>query len=144
MLLQKGYLVLLSLVHVLQDADAHPPAPEGGGIGGAIGGILYLAFLVAFVAGMWKTFAKAGRPGWAAIVPIYNVITLLGIANKPFWWFLLLGIPVVNIIIMYLVTQEIAKGFGKSAGFGFGLLFLPFVFYPMLGFSDATFQGKPA
>ena len=76
-------------------------------------------------------------------MPIYNVITLLDIAGKPVWWFILLGVPVVNFIILFLVTGAIAKQFGKSAGFGIGLLLLPFVFYPMLAFGDAKYEGAP-
>lgn len=134
--------MLLSLVHLVRDPETMPDAGGGGGgVGGAIFGILYLAVIVMLVASMWKMFVKAGRPGWAAIVPIYNLIVLLDIAGKPMWWFLLMGIPVVNLIILFLVTGEIAKAFGKSAGFGIGLLFLPFIFYPMLGFGEATYQG---
>lgn len=138
-------MLLSSLVRLL-DPEEVPHVPVdgggGGGIGGAIG-ILYLAIMVAFVVSLFKVFAKAGKPGWAAFVPIYNVITLLDIAGKPVWWFILLGVPVVNFIILFLVTGAIAKQFGKSAGFGIGLLLLPFVFYPMLAFGDAKYEGAP-
>lgn len=138
-------MLLSSLVRLL-DPEEVPQVPVeggGGGVGGAIGGILYLVILGVFVVSLFKVFAKAGKPGWAAFVPIYNVITLLDIAGKPVWWFILLGVPVVNFIILFLVTGAIAKQFGKSAGFGIGLLLLPFVFYPMLGFGDAKYEGAP-
>ena len=138
-------MLLSSLVRLL-DPEEVPQVPVeggGGGIGGAIGGILYLVILGVFVVSLFKVFAKAGKPGWAAFVPIYNVITLLDIAGKPVWWFILLGVPVVNFIILFLVTGAIAKQFGKSAGFGIGLLLLPFVFYPMLAFGDAKYEGAP-
>ncbi len=112
---------------------------NGGGIGAAIGGLLYLVFVIAFVAGMWKTFAKAGKPGWAAIVPIYNYIVLLEIVEKPIWWiaiFLFL-FPVAWIVVMW----NLAMKFGKGGGFGIGLICLPFIFIPMLGFSDARYQA---
>lgn len=139
--------MLASLLHFIDPDDiahATPPDGGGGGVGGAIGGILYLAIVGLVIASFWKVFVKAGKPGWAALVPIYNIITLLDIAGKPMWWFLLLGIPVVNFIIMFLVTASLAKQFGKSGGFGIGLLLLPFVFYPMLAFTDAKYEGKPA
>jgi hypothetical protein len=138
-------MLLSSLVRLL-DPEEVPQVPVeggGGGVGGAIGGILYLVILGVFVVSLFKVFAKAGKPGWAAFVPIYNVITLLDIAGKPVWWFILLGVPVVNFIILFLVTGAIAKQFGKSAGFGIGLLILPFVFYPMLAFGDAKYEGAP-
>ena len=113
---------------------------EGGG-GGIVVLIIQLAFMVAIIAGIWKVFTKAGKPGWAAIVPIYNAIVLLDIAGKPVWWIILFLIPMVNIIIGILVGIAIAEKFGKGAGFGVGLGLLGFIFYPILGFSDAQYQG---
>jgi hypothetical protein len=114
---------------------------SGGGAGGLIVMIIELAIAVLAIAGMWKTFAKAGEPGWAAIIPIYNIFVLLKIAGKPAWWIILFLIPVVSFIIFILVGIEVAKKFGKGAGFGVGLALLGFIFFPMLGFGDATFQG---
>ncbi len=103
--------------------------------------ILYIAIVVLVIAGFWKTFEKAGQPGWAAIVPIYNVIILLKIVGKPLWWIILFLIPFVSIVMAIIVAMEVAKSFGKSAGFGVGLAFLPFIFYPILGFGDAQYRG---
>ena len=103
-----------------------------------------LAIVVLIIAGFWKVFTKAGQPGWAAIVPIYNLYILLKIAGKPGWWILLFFIPLVNLIIAILVAIEVAKAFGKGTGFGLGLAFLGFIFYPILGFGDATYRGAPA
>jgi hypothetical protein len=100
-----------------------------------------LAIFILIIAGMWKVFVKAGQPGWAAIVPIYNIIVLLQISGKPVWWILLFLIPVVNLVIAILVGIAIAKNFGKSDAFGVGLGLLGFVFYPILGFGDAQYQG---
>ncbi len=105
--------------------------------------ILYLAVIVLMVAGMWKTFQKAGEPGWAAIVPIYNVYVMCKIAGKPGIWVLLFLIPIVNIVIAIIVYIAIAERFGKSAGFGIGLLLLGFIFWPMLGFGDDTYTPPP-
>jgi hypothetical protein len=108
---------------------------------GIVGGLIYLAIFIVLIAGYWKVFEKAGEPGWAAIVPIYNLYVMLKIAGKPAWWLLLMLIPFVNLVIAIMVNLEIAKRFGKSDGFGIGLTFLSFVFYPMLGFGDAVYQG---
>jgi len=103
--------------------------------------IIYLAILVIVIAGIWKAFEKAGQPGWAAIVPFYNLYIILKIANKPGWWILLFLIPLVGIIIAIIVMIEFAKAFGKDTGFGVGLALLGFVFFPILGFGDAQYQG---
>lgn len=92
---------------------------------------------------MWKAFEKAGKPGWGAIIPIYNLILMLEIAGKPLWWIILYLIPIVNIVIGILVSIEIAQKFGKDSGFGIGLALLGFIFWPILGFGDATYQGTP-
>ena len=86
-------------------------------------------------------FEKAGQPGWASIVPIYNLVVLLQIVNKPIWWIVLLLIPLINIVILIMVSIALAEKFGKGGGFAVGMVFLPFVFYPMLGFGDERFQG---
>ena len=85
-------------------------------------------------------FAKAGQPGWAAIIPIFNWIVWCKVAGRPLWWIVLLLIcfPVVYIILCI----DTAKVFGKGAGFGIGLIFLPFIFFPILGFGSAQYQGS--
>jgi uncharacterized membrane protein YoaK (UPF0700 family) len=109
-----------------------------------MGFIIYLAILVAIIAGFWKVFEKAGQPGWAAIVPIYNVIVMLQIAGKPIWWIVLFFIPLVNLVIAFIVNIEIAKRFGKDALFGVLLTLFGFIFYPILGFGDASYLGEMA
>ena len=101
-----------------------------------------LAIVFFIIAAIWRVFAKAGQPGWAAIIPIYNAYILLKIAGKPGWWLLLFFIPLVNIIFAVIVAIEVAKAFGKGTGFGLGLAFLGFIFYPILGFGDAAYQGS--
>lgn len=103
--------------------------------------IVWLGLMLVVFAGIWKTFEKAGKPGWAAIVPIYNVWVMLQIAGKPGWWLLLMFIPLVNLVIAIMVSIAIAERFGKGTGFGLGLAFLGFIFYPILGFGDATYSG---
>src|SRR5438270_13243347 len=106
--------------------------------------LIGLAIAVIMVASMWKIFTKAGKPGWAAIIPIYNLIVLLEIAGKPLWWFILMLIPFVNIVVFIMVLLSIARNFGKGVGFAIGMLLLPFIFYPMLGFGDARYAPVPA
>jgi uncharacterized membrane protein YhaH (DUF805 family) len=110
------------------------------GIGSIIGLIIYLAILVVIIAGVWKTFEKAGKPGWALFIPIYNIYVMLKIAGRPGWWLILFIIPLVNFIIAIVVSVDIAKNFGKGTGFGIGLAFLGFIFYPILGFGDAQYR----
>lgn len=108
-------------------------------------GLLVLAFVIAAIAGVWKVFEKAGKPGWAAIIPIYNIIVLLEIAGKPLWWIILYFIPLANLVAAILVGLAIARNFGKSDGFGIGLALLWFIFFPILGFGQAQYQGvRPA
>ena len=111
---------------------------------GIVGSVVWLVVTVAMIVAIWKLFTKAGQPGWASLIPIYNTIVLLQIAGKPVWWFLLLFIPVVNIVIAVLVMIGVAKAFGKGTGFALGLLFLSPIFVPILGFSDAKYIGSPA
>ena len=127
---------LLSLL-AFQNYGYGETAAEGPGI---VFWICYAAVIILWIAGLWKVFEKAGEPGWAAIIPIYNLVVLLKIAGKPVWWIILFLIPVVNFIIAILVAIEIAKRFGKGAGFGIGLALLPFIFYPVLGFGDARYN----
>ena len=116
---------------------------EGTGMGlGIVGMVVYLAFIVFLVVSIWKVFAKAGEPGWAVLIPIYNAYVYLKIAGKPWWWLLLFLIPLVNLIIMIIATLAFAKAFGKGVGFAIGMIFLGFIFYPILAFGDATYT-KP-
>jgi len=82
-------------------------------------------------------FEKAGEPGWAAIVPLYNAYVMFKIAWGNGWKFLLLLIPIANIVFAIMLPFKLAKAFGKSSGFGAGLLFLSVVFYPILAFDNS-------
>ena len=102
---------------------------------------LYLAFIVFLVVSLWKINTKAGKPGWAIFIPIYSTIVTLEIIGKPIWWLFLFLIPIVNIVFLIWMTNLLSKSFGKSEGFTIGLLFLPFIFYPILGLGSATYTG---
>lgn len=92
----------------------------------------------------WIIFQKAGRHGWAAIVPFYNIYTLCKVAGKPGWWWVLYIIPIVNIVIAIIVAVNVSRKFGYGAVFGFFLLFWPFPFigYPILAFGSAQYLGE--
>lgn len=111
----------------------------------ASGFVLFIYFLlmVVLVVSMWKIFEKAGKPGWAAIVPIYNLVVMLQITNIPVWVIVLLIIPVVNIfagiIIGIMVALKLATAFGKDVTFGVLAIFFPYIMYPILAFGDATY-----
>ena len=122
--------------------------------------VIYMLFVVAVyvitVIGLWKMYVKAGRPGWAAIIPVYNWWVWVEIIERPRWWFwvlvgsvLLSWVPIVGIVLsiaMFVLYQlgclDMAKRFGQGTGYGIGLWLLPFVFAPILGFGSARFQGS--
>ena len=109
-------------------------------MGVAIVGIVYLAIIVFLIASVWKVFTKGGQPGWAALIPIYNMYVLLKVAGKPGWWLILFFIPIVSIVFGILALAGLAANFGKGVGFVIGLIFLPFIFFPILGFGAAKYS----
>ena len=113
-------------------------AAAGAGVGVGVV-LLYLAIALVVIIGVWKVFTKAGKPGWAILIPIYNTIVMIEIAKRPIWWIILLFIPFVGAVVGIIIVLDIAKAFGKGVGFGLGLIFLPFIFYPILGFGDSKY-----
>ncbi|NLL76891.1 MAG: hypothetical protein GX235_06555 [Clostridiales bacterium] len=107
----------------------------------AVYGVILLVVAIITLAGMWKTFEKAGKPGWAAIVPFYNLYCLCDIALGNGWLFLLTFIPCVQVVFFIIVYFKLAKAFGKDIAFGFGLLFLCPIFLCILGFGKAEYIG---
>jgi len=106
--------------------------------------LFWAAVSILAIIGLWKTFSKAGRPGWAAIIPFYNLYVLDEIAGRPAWWLVLWLIPIVNIVPVFVVQLDVARRFGKGPGFGFGLIFLSPIFYMILGFGNAQYQPDAA
>ena len=103
---------------------------------------LTLIVLAICLAGWWKLFVKAGHPGWACLIPFYNIYILLKIAGRPGWWLILFIIPLVNIVINLVVAIDIAKAFGQSGVFGFFLNFLlGGIGYLILGFGNYRYLG---
>lgn len=97
--------------------------------------------MVFAIAGLWRTFEKAGESGIACIIPIYNMIVLIRIAGRPEWWLVLIFVPVVSIVVPLILSFDVAQRFGKGPVFGIGLAFFGFIFYPILGFGTARYQG---
>ena len=111
------------------------------GIGALIACIaLFLGILT--LAAMWQTYKKAGKPGWSALVPIYNLYTFVKMAGRPGWVLLLYFIPLVNVMTAIVIHIDVAHAFKKSTAFGVMSFFLPFVGYWILGYGDAKYK-KP-
>lgn len=102
---------------------------------------VYLVLVLIMIAGMWAAYAKAGQPGWAVLIPIYNLVVMLEIAEKPIWWIILLLIPFVNLIVGIMLYAAFAEKYGCGGGMVVGLIFLPFVFWPVLGFGSAEYHA---
>ncbi|HXC16842.1 MAG TPA: DUF5684 domain-containing protein [Holophagaceae bacterium] len=103
-------------------------------------GVVMWSLAIAMYAGMWRVFSKAGRPGWAAIIPYYQFYVLIEIEEEPGWWMLWLFVPLVNFFVFWRVFDGLAQRFGKGQGFAAGLFFLPFIFFPILGFGSAQYR----
>ena len=103
--------------------------------------ILYLAITVLMIVALWKIYTKAGKPGWASIIPIYNLIVLLEIDGLEWWYILLLLVPFANIYAVFKIYIELAHKFGKSTGFGVLMVFFSLICLPILAFGDAKYQG---
>ena len=107
--------------------------------------VIGLIIAVIAIIALWRVFSKAGRPGWAAIIPIYNIYTLVKVSGNSGWFTLLYFIPIVNIIISVIVALGVAKNFGKSAAFGIvGLWLFSLIGYLIIGFGSAKYQGENA
>lgn len=112
------------------------------------GGFLVILVWIAMILGIyafmfWRVFQKAGQPGWASIVPIYNFVVLFQISGKPGWWVALSFVPFGGLILLVLsliANIELAKKFDRSSGFAVGMWLLPIVFFPILGFGSAVYQ----
>lgn len=116
----------------------------GGALLASFGTMMLISSAVGLVMliSMWKVFKKAGKPGWASIIPIYNIYTMIQIAKLPTYYLLLFIIPIANIYAMFKIYIELAHKFNKSTGFGVGLIFLSVIFFPMLAFGDATYEDS--
>lgn len=113
----------------------------------AAGGALTVVYIISLIIGiiaivaMWKLFSKAGRPGWAAIVPIYNAYVLFDIVYGKGIKFLLCLVPLLNIAVSIGLYVRLAQVYGKGAGFGIAMLLFPYICLPILAFGNSEYQG---
>jgi hypothetical protein len=133
-LLQFAHNIFIAQVDYSSTTQGKPPGP--------VFWICYTVYTILIIAAWWKIFSKAGQPGWAAIIPIYNLYIWCKIVGRPAWWILLLLIcfPIFFIIL----SIDLAKSFGKGVGFAIGLILVSIIFFPILGFGSATYQGPSA
>src|SRR5205809_2987089 len=124
------------LAQVEYSTEGKPPSP----LSMIVGLLIALLLIVA----MWKVFTKAGQPGWASIIPIYNLYVWCKIVGRPGWWIILMLIPLVNIIISIILLIDLAKSFGKGVGFGIGLIILAVIFFLIFGFCSGQYKGQSA
>ena len=133
LLLNSVLAVLPGNVFLAQVSDYQTPAAQAPS---PISTIISLVIAVLIIVAMWKVFTKAGQPGWACLIPIYNLYVLCKIAGRPGWWLLLILIPFVNVIVLIILCTDVSKSFGNGVGFGLGMAFL--------GFGSAQYQGPSA
>ncbi|MHB1615384.1 MAG: DUF5684 domain-containing protein [Actinomycetes bacterium] len=105
---------------------------------------VYFAVLVFSIVVDWLIFRKASQPGWASIIPFYNLYIMLKIVGRPWWWILLSFLPFVGFAIGVIVCVDLGMSFARSTPFIFGMIFLPFIFYPILAFGSARYVGIPS
>src|SRR5665647_1933621 len=128
----------------------------GGGAAGVIFTLVWLAFAVVTIVGLWKTLSKAGLPGWAAIIPFYNEYNIVKMSNRPvyfFWimlactlfaWIPLFGfILIIGVFVLWVfIALDIAANFGQGTGFAILLIIFPWIMFLILGFG--SYDSRPA
>ena len=95
-----------TLAFLLMQSDSGNNAAGNAAAAGIMGamGLVWLALLVLMIAALWRIFVKAGEPGWAAIIPVYNLVVMLKIVGRPVWWIVLFLIPFVNLVMGFIVS----------------------------------------
>ena len=106
--------------------------------------IVYVAFVILSIAGLWCIFVKAGEEGWKAIIPIWNTLILLKIVGRQWWWIILFLIPIVGLILWIIVANDLSKSFGRGVGTTIGLVLLAPIFTMIIGFGDSEYRGPAA
>lgn len=103
-------------------------------------GLFVLSLFVFSIIVHWKVFEKAGQPGWAVLVPLYNLLIFLKIINKPWWWIFMFMIPIVNIVFAIMAVHRLSLSFGKDGGFTVGMIFLNIIFLAILAFDSSSYK----
>jgi hypothetical protein len=122
------------------DSAANASSPGPGFV------IALMAVVVLMIASMWRIFSKAGAPGWKALIPVYGAVVFQRIVGRPGWWALLMFVPVVNVLISLVECFDLARVYGKGAGYAIGLILLGPIFFMALAFGSAVYEGpnRPA
>jgi hypothetical protein len=102
--------------------------------------IIEIVLVIMVIAGLWMTLRKAGRPGWGAIIPFFNIYLIIKMAGRPGWWLILYFIPIVNFVVAIIVALDVSRNFGHGAGFGILLWLFPMIMYLVLGFGSSTYK----
>lgn len=123
-------------IHVFAQSASDFAAREATTTMSGTASLMILAFILLLLVSMWRVYERAGEPGWAILVPIYNTYVLTRIGRVSGWWVLAMFVPLLNIVALFVVSIGVAERFNRGAGFGIGLVFLPFIFYPMLAWGD--------
>ena len=126
---------------MLQAFQDYSSSSSGGGASIAIIGVVGLAFLVIYIASMWRIFTKMGQPGWAGIIPILNYVIIARLSGKAWWYGLLPIVPCIGWIFVIILLFNLAEMFGQGAGFTVGLVLLPIIFLPILAFGQYQYNG---
>jgi hypothetical protein len=113
---------------------------DSGWLGGGVFWALWLIWLVLVLVAGWKMYVKAGQKGWVSLIPILNILGLLKIVHRPWWWILLMLIPFVNFVVGIIIMLDLAKAFGHGVGMALLLILLTPIGYLMLGFGGSQYQ----
>ena len=134
---------LLQAIEGTQELDNPLDSPMGAVLA-LIYALIALPLAMFMITSMATVFIKAGKPWWAAIIPVYNIVVFLEIIGKPLWWLIMFFVPFVSIVFGIMATHALSRAFGKDVGFTVGMLLLPALFGPMLAFGTSQYQGAPA
>lgn len=103
--------------------------------------LICIALSVVAIIGKWKMYKKAGVDGWESLIAGHNFIVEMKLGGIPTYWYFLIFVPFGIIAISCWKQMELAKSFGKSTGFGIGLILLNPIFTAILGFGKAQYLG---
>ena len=108
---------------------------------GVVGGLVSFVVCAFLLVALWRVFTKAGQPGWKCLIPFYNTYILFKIAGCNILWFILSFIPALNAIAALVCLYNLSKAFGHGIGFMLGMIFIPYVFFPILAFGNSQYIG---
>ncbi len=127
----------MNYINTLADASSEALSSAAVSLGSFFFVWMFIFVLIYALAG-WMLFEKAGYQGWKALIPFYNTYTLVKIANRPRWWFILIIIPYIEVFVRLIVSLDIARAFGKGKMYGiFFLWLLPFVGLLFIGWNKS-------